>query len=151
MGCIMMRKCHLNTCPVGIATQNPELRKKFSGHPEHVINYLFFVAEEARQLMSDLGFKNFNEMIGRSDRLIMEKAINHWKSDGIDLTSILNPVKKPHDGVETYCTQKQDHGLDSAVDNKLIELSKVEINNLKKFNIKSVSYTHLTLPTKMIV
>ena len=136
MGCIMMRKCHLNTCPVGVATQNPELRKKFSGQPEHVINYLFFVAEEARKLMSNLGFRNFNEMVGRSDKLMMEKAINHWKSDGIDLSSILTPVKKPHSEVGTYCTQSQDHGLDAALDNKLINMSKDAIDHGKKVNIK---------------
>ena len=136
MGCIMMRKCHLNTCPVGVATQNPELRKKFSGQPEHVINYLFFVAEEARKLMSNLGFRNFNEMVGRSDKLMMEKAINHWKSDGIDLSSILTPVKKPHSEVGTYCTQSQDHGLDAALDNKLIKMSKDAIDHGKKVNIK---------------
>ena len=136
MGCIMMRKCHLNTCPVGVATQNPELRKKFSGQPEYVINYLFFVAEEARKLMSNLGFRNFNEMVGRSDKLMMEKAINHWKSDGIDLSSILTPVKKPHSEVGTYCTQFQDHGLDTALDNKLIKMSKDAIDHGKKVNIK---------------
>jgi len=136
MGCIMMRKCHLNTCPVGIATQNPELRKKFTGQPEHVINYLFFIAEEARQLMSKLGFKNFNEMIGRSDKLKMEKSINHWKADGIDLSSILTPIEKPHNDVETYCTQDQDHGLDSALDNKLIELARPAIDKGEKVYIE---------------
>ena len=124
MGCIMMRKCHLNTCPVGIATQNPELRKKFNGLPDYVVNYFFMVAEEARQIMADLGFRNINEMIGRVDALGMQKAIDHWKADGIDLTAILEPIEKPHADVGTYCTRKQDHGLEFALDNKLLELAK---------------------------
>ena len=124
MGCIMMRKCHLNTCPVGIATQNKELRKKFNGSPDYVVNYLFMVAEEARQLMAQLGFRTINEMIGRVDALEMQKAIDHWKADGIDLSSILTPIEKPHADVGTYCTQSQDHGLELALDMKLLELAK---------------------------
>jgi glutamate synthase (NADPH/NADH) large chain len=124
MGCIMMRKCHLNTCPVGIATQNPQLRKKFSGSPEHVVNYLFMVAEEARQIMARLGFRTIDEMVGRVDALEMQEAIDHWKADGIDLSAILTPVEKPHADVGTYCTKKQDHGLDSVLDMKLLELAK---------------------------
>ena len=88
-GCIMMRKCHLNTCPVGVATQDPELRKRFTGKPEHVINYFFFVAEEVRQLMAQLGFRTFNEMVGQMDRLDMRKAIDHWKARGLDYTGML--------------------------------------------------------------
>jgi glutamate synthase (NADPH/NADH) large chain len=91
LGCIMMRKCHLNTCPVGIATQDKVLRKKFTGKPEHVVNYLFMVAEELRSIMADLGFKMLNEMIGRVDMLEMNKAIDHWKQDSIDLGAILTP------------------------------------------------------------
>ena len=124
MGCIMMRKCHLNTCPVGIATQDPALRKKFTGQPEHVVNYLFMVAEEARQIMANLGFRNINEMIGRVDALEMQKAIDHWKADGIDLTAILTPIEKPHADVGTYCTREQNHGLEYALDNQLLELAK---------------------------
>ena len=124
MGCIMMRKCHLNTCPVGIATQNKELRKKFNGSPDNVVNYLFMVAEEARQLMAQLGFRSINEMVGRVDVLEMQKAIDHWKADGIDLSSILTPIEKPHADVGTYCTQSQDHGLDKVLDMKLLELAK---------------------------
>ena len=124
MGCIMMRKCHLNTCPVGIATQDPELRKKFTGNPEHVVNYLFMVAEEARQIMATLGFRTIDEMVGRVDALEMQKAIDHWKADGIDLSSILTPIEKPHADVGTYCTQTQDHGLEFALDNELLRLAK---------------------------
>ena len=129
MGCIMMRKCHLNTCPVGIATQNKELRKKFNGSPDYVVNYLFMVAEEARAIMADLGFRNINEMIGRVDALEMQKAIDHWKADGIDLSSILTPAEKPHPNVGTYCTESQDHGLDEALDMKLLELAKSTLEN----------------------
>ena len=120
LGCIMMRKCHLNTCPVGIATQDPDLRKKFTGKPEHVVNYLFMVAEEARQLMARLGFRSVDEMIGRSDVLQTDAAIRHWKSDGLDLAPILAPATKPHDDVEVRCTIPQDHGLEHALDNTVI-------------------------------
>jgi glutamate synthase (NADPH/NADH) large chain len=123
LGCIMMRKCHLNTCPVGIATQDPELRKKFQGKPEHVVNYLFMVAEDARQIMAQLGFRNMDEMIGRADYLETDDAIRHWKADGLDLTPLLSMARKPHDKVEVRCTTKQDHGLEKALDNRLIELS----------------------------
>ena len=129
MGCIMMRKCHLNTCPVGIATQNKELRKKFNGSPDYVVNYLFMVAEEARAIMADLGFRNINEMIGRVDALEMQKAIDHWKADGIDLSSILTPAEKPHPNVGTYCTESQDHGLDEVLDMKLLDLAKSTLEN----------------------
>ena len=127
MGCIMMRKCHLNTCPVGIATQDPELRKKFGGKPEHVVNYLFMVAEEARQIMAALGFKKFTDMVGRVDMLDMVDAIVHWKAQGIDLTPILTPAKKKNAVTGVYCTRQQDHGLDKALDNRLIELAQPAI------------------------
>ncbi len=117
LGCIMMRKCHLNTCPVGIATQDPVLRKKFNGKPEHVINYLFMVAEECREIMADLGFRTINDMIGRVDCLETDAAINHWKAKGIDLSPMLAPAVKPHKRVGVYCTRKQDHGLELALDN----------------------------------
>jgi glutamate synthase (NADPH/NADH) large chain len=119
-GCIMMRKCHLNTCPVGVATQDEELRKRFTGKPEHVVNYFFFVAEEIRQLMSRLGFRRFDEMIGRMDRLDTRKAVNHWKARGLDYSRILH---MPHagTGVAIFNSERQDHGLDKALDNKLIE------------------------------
>jgi len=127
MGCIMMRKCHLNTCPVGIATQDPELRKKFKGKPEHVVNYLFMVAEEAREIMAALGFRTFKEMIGRVDMLDTADAIVHWKAQGIDLAPILTPAKKKNAVTEVYCTKQQDHGLDKALDNRMIELAQPAI------------------------
>ncbi len=118
-GCIMMRKCHLNTCPVGVATQDPELRKRFTGKPEHVINYFFFVAEEARRLMAKLGFRTMNEMIGQSDRLEMRRAIEHWKAHGLDFSRLL---AKPQVGPEValYNCEAQDHGLEQALDHELI-------------------------------
>jgi glutamate synthase (NADPH/NADH) large chain len=121
LGCIMMRKCHLNTCPVGVATQDPELRKKFTGLPEHVINYFFLVAEECRRLMAELGFRTINEMVGRCDVLEMNDAIDHWKARGLDLTPVLTPAVKPRPGVKVYCTQAQNHALDEVLDNELIE------------------------------
>jgi len=122
-GCIMMRKCHLNTCPVGVATQDPELRKRFTGKPEHVVNYFFFVAEEVRQLMAQLGFRTINEMIGRTDKLDTRRAINHWKASGLDFSKILY-MPTPAPGVALYNCEQQDHGLDKALDNTLIEQSK---------------------------
>jgi glutamate synthase (NADPH/NADH) large chain len=136
MGCIMMRKCHLNTCPVGIATQNKELRKKFNGSPEYVVNYLFMVAEEARQIMADLGFRTINEMVGRVDALEMQEAIDHWKADGIDLSSILTPAEKPHPDTGTYCTESQDHGLEEALDMKLLELAQAALEGSEPVNIE---------------
>ncbi|MGB5502048.1 MAG: glutamate synthase-related protein, partial [Polyangiales bacterium] len=131
MGCIMMRKCHLNTCPVGIATQDPELRKKFKGKPEHVVNYLFMVAEEAREIMASLGFRTFQEMVGRVDKLDMVDALVHWKAQGIDLTPILTKAKKKNAVTDVYCTKQQDHGLDKALDNRLIELAQPAICEAK--------------------
>ncbi len=118
-GCIMMRKCHLNTCPVGVATQDPELRKRFTGKPEHVINFFFFVAEEMRRLMAKLGFRKVDEMIGQSDRLEMRRAISHWKAAGLDYTRLL---RKPEVGPEVaiYNRETQDHGLERALDHELI-------------------------------
>lgn len=123
LGCIMMRKCHLNTCPVGIATQDPELRKKFQGKPEHVVNYLFMVAEEAREIMASLGFRKIEEMVGRVDVLEIDAAVDHWKAQGIDLTPILTPAVKPHENVGTFCQVKQKHGLEDVLDNRLIAQS----------------------------
>ncbi|NEX18731.1 glutamate synthase large subunit [Thiorhodococcus mannitoliphagus] len=118
-GCIMMRKCHLNTCPVGVATQDPELRKRFTGKPEHVINFFFFIAEEVRRLMAKLGFRTMSEMIGQSDRLEMRRAIDHWKAQGLDFSLLL---AKPQVGAEVaiYNCEPQDHGLDKALDHELI-------------------------------
>jgi len=118
-GCIMMRKCHLNTCPVGVATQDPVLRARFTGQPEHVINYFFFVAEELRAIMAEMGFRTLDEMTGRVDRLDMRKAVDHWKAQGVDLSRILHQVAIPADASLRH-TEGQDHGLDAALDRDLI-------------------------------
>jgi glutamate synthase domain-containing protein 3 len=136
LGCIMMRKCHLNTCPVGVATQDPVLRKKFKGKPEHVVNYFFMVAEETRHYMAEMGFRTINDMIGRTDALEINDAVRHWKSDGIDLTPVLTPALKPHEDVEVYCTIKQDHGLDKALDNQLLKLAAAAIERKEKVGIE---------------
>ena len=119
-GCIMMRKCHLNTCPVGVATQDPELRQRFTGKPEHVIQYFFFVAEELRQIMARLGFRTVNAMIGQSDRLEMRRAIDHWKAKGLDFGRLLAKPQVPA-SVALYNCETQDHGLEQALDRALIE------------------------------
>lgn len=136
LGCLMMRKCHLNTCPVGIATQDPELRKKFKGKPENIVNYFFFIAEDLREIMAELGFKTINEMVGRSDALEMSSAIDHWKADGLDLSAILTPAQKKHDDVGTYCTDVQDHALELALDNEIIKLAQLAITKGEKVNIE---------------
>ena len=136
LGCIMMRKCHLNTCPVGIATQDPVLRKKFIGQPEHVVNYLFMVAEEAREIMAELGFRNIAELIGRTDVLETRAAVNHWKADGLDLTPILTPALKTHEDADVFCTTQQDHGLKHVLDHKLIELSQAAIHHGKRVQLE---------------
>ncbi len=119
VGCIMMRKCHLNTCPVGIATQDPELRRRFEGTPDNVINYFFFVAEEMRELMAGLGFRTVDEMIGRTDMLDKRKAVAHWKAHGVDLAKLLHrPAVGPE--IAIYNCESQDHALDKALDNELI-------------------------------
>ncbi len=134
-GCIMMRACHLNTCPVGIATQDPELRKNFKGKPEHVINYMHFVAEELRKIMSDLGFRTVNEMVGQSQKLNMKKAINHFKAKGIDLSKILY---KPNnsDQVDNYNTKIQNHNIENVIDFKILQEVKDSINKKTKINLK---------------
>ena len=119
-GCIMMRKCHLNTCPVGVATQDPELRKLFTGQPEHVINFFTFLAEEVRELMAKMGFRRFEEMIGRRDHLDTQGVIEHWKARNLDLSRILHQLT-PGPGVAISQCEDQDHGLDKALDNMLIE------------------------------
>ena len=136
LGCIMMRKCHLNTCPVGIATQDPELRKKFTGLPEHVVNYLFMVAEEAREHMASLGFRTINDMVGHVECLRPDAAIEHWKADGLDLTPLLAPAEKPHEGVDVYCTVAQDHGLEDALDQELLGLCKDAIENAERVDLE---------------
>ncbi len=121
-GCIMMRKCHLNTCPVGVATQDPELRKKFSGKPEHVVNYFFFIAEEVRQIMAQLGIARFDDLIGRADLLDMRKGITHWKAQGLDFSKLFYQPKETHQQ-PCYHTEEQDHGLEKALDHVLIQKS----------------------------
>jgi glutamate synthase domain-containing protein 3 len=129
MGCIMMRKCHLNTCPVGIATQDKELRKKFEGTAESVVNFFFFVAEEVRQLMARMGFRTFDEMIGKVDRLDTREAVNHYKSKGLDFAKVFfdPPVDR---AISRYHTDGQDHGLEKQIDNQLIELCRPAIEEL---------------------
>jgi len=127
-GCIMMRKCHLNTCPVGVATQDPELRKRFTGQPEHVVNYFFFVAEEVREIMAELGIKKFNDLIGRSDLLDMQTGIDHWKINGLDFTKIFYRPKLA-DEVGTFHQENQDHGLEKALDHELIKQAKHAIES----------------------
>ncbi|MGD2117695.1 MAG: glutamate synthase large subunit [Chromatiales bacterium] len=133
-GCIMMRKCHLNTCPVGVATQDPELRRRFTGKPEHVVNYFFFVAEEVRKLMAKLGFRSMNEMIGQRDRLDVRKALGHWKANGLDFSRLFH---KPEAGPDekVYCSATQDHGLDQALDNELIKQAQPALENGKPVQI----------------
>ncbi|MBX7514098.1 glutamate synthase large subunit [Qipengyuania sp. GH38] len=127
-GCIMMRKCHLNTCPVGVATQDPVLRKRFTGTPEHVINYFFFVAEELRQIMAEMGFRTVEEMVGRVDRVDMRRVRRHWKAHGVDLKRILHEVPL-EEGRSLHHTETQDHGLGAAMDVELIEACKPAIES----------------------
>ncbi len=133
-GCIMMRKCHLNTCPVGVATQDPELRKRFTGKPEHVINYFFFVAEELREIMAKLGVKTYEELVGQSDRLNMRKAIEHWKAKGLDYSNVLFKPEA-EEGVAISCQEDQDHGLEQALDHELIKQAQPALEKGEKVEI----------------
>jgi glutamate synthase (NADPH/NADH) large chain len=148
-GCIMMRKCHLNTCPVGVATQDPELRKRFTGKPEHVVNYFFFVAEEIRALMAQLGFRKFDDMIGQSQYLNMRRAIDHWKAQGLDFSRILHqPEAAP--GVAIYHNETQDHGLDKALDNELIRQAQAALTHKTPVRIeRAVRNTNRTIGTML--
>ena len=130
-GCIMMRKCHLNTCPVGVATQDPELRKRFTGQPEHVVNYFFFVAEEVRGLMAEMGIRRFDDLIGRADLLDMQAGIAHWKASGLDFSKIFH-LPDMDDSVSRRHTESQEHGLQNALDNKLISQAKPALDNGEK-------------------
>lgn len=134
-GCIMMRACHLNTCPVGIATQNPELRKKFKGRPEHVVNYMYFVAQELREIMAKLGFRTINEMVGQVQKLNHNKAIDHYKASGIDLTPILHKVQVTED-VKFYNTTKQDHQLETHLDFQIIKQAHQALFRKQKTNLQ---------------
>ena len=137
-GCIMMRKCHLNTCPVGVATQDPQLRKKFSGKPEHVVNYFFFIAEEVRQIMAQLGIAKFDDLIGRVDLLDTRSGIEHWKAKGLDFSRIFAQPNVPA-SVAKYHTELQDHGLEKSLDKKLIEKSKAAIERGEKVQFIEVA------------
>ncbi|MDX9703536.1 MAG: glutamate synthase large subunit [Candidatus Auribacterota bacterium] len=128
LGCIMMRKCHLNTCPVGVATQDPDLRKKFSGSPDYVVNFMRFIAQELREIMAELGFRTIEEMVGRVDMLEITPAIEHWKARGLDFSKILSPVTLPEGG-SLRCTRKQDHKLEECIDNELIKRVKPALDN----------------------
>ncbi|MDA0836830.1 MAG: glutamate synthase large subunit [Planctomycetota bacterium] len=132
MGCIMMRVCHLDTCPVGVATQNPELRKKFMGKPEYIVNFLTMIAQEMREIMAQLGFRTINEMIGRVDKLRTRQGIDHWKAKGLDYSKILHyPEAPPHVG--RYCQIEQDHGLENSLDNQqLLDLAQPALTNGEK-------------------
>ncbi|MBZ5679822.1 MAG: glutamate synthase large subunit [Acidobacteriia bacterium] len=135
MGCIMMRKCHLNTCSVGIATQDPVLRKQFQGQPEHVINFFFFIAEQVRQYMAQLGFRTVDEMVGRVDLLDIEPAVEHWKARGLDLSAILYNPPVPS-RVARRCVHAQDHGLQQALDHQLLEKARESIETLSPVEIR---------------
>ena len=149
MGCIMMRKCHLNTCPVGVATQDPELRRKFTGQPEHVINFLFFVAEDLRKIMAELGFRTVNEMVGRVDCLVQCEDVTHWKANGIDLSAVLyDPPVPSHVGRRQMI--EQDHGLEKALDYKLIEMAQEALENGTPVSLSMpIRNVHRTLGTML--
>ncbi|MDB6139638.1 MAG: hypothetical protein JWO94_2710 [Verrucomicrobiaceae bacterium] len=136
LGCIMMRVCHLNTCPVGVATQDPLLRKNFTGEPEHAVNFMLFIAQEVRELMAELGFRTINEMVGRTDALEARDAVTHWKAKGIDLSKLLyTPNVGPEIG--RYCTEIQDHGLEKSMDiTKLLDLCEPAIQRGEKVSVK---------------
>jgi len=148
-GCIMMRKCHLNTCPVGVATQDPELRKRFTGQPEHVVNYFFFVAEEVRELMAGMGIRKFEDLIGRADLLDMQQGIEHWKASGLDFSKIFHQPKIDST-VSRRHNELQEHGLERALDNKLIELAKPALEKGEKVVIETpITNTNRTVGTML--
>lgn len=149
MGCIMLRKCHLNTCSVGVATQDPELRKRFTGKPEHVINFLTFIAEELREIMAELGFRKVEDMVGRADMLEAKKAVHHWKAKGLDLSAILH-MPEVSENVAIRNIEGQDHSLEEALDNILIEKARSAIDNGEKVLIEMpVSNTDRTIGTML--
>jgi glutamate synthase (NADPH) large chain len=149
MGCVMMRKCHLNTCSVGIATQDPVLRKQFKGQPEHVINFFFFLAEQVRHYMAQLGFRSFDEMVGRVDMLEVEPAVAHWKAHGLDLSAILYSPPMPS-RVARRCVQAQDHGLTDALDHQILASARAAIDSLVPVEINlAVRNVHRTVGTML--
>jgi len=147
-GCIMMRKCHLNTCPVGVATQDPELRKLFTGKPEHIVNLFRFIAEELREIMAELGFRTINDMVGRSQFLKVRENNTHWKTKTLDLSSILYPVTNPSN-LTLYNSESQDHGMDNIIDWKLLEHAQQALENktpvFGTFKVKNTDRTIGTL------
>jgi glutamate synthase domain-containing protein 3 len=146
-GCIMMRKCHLNTCPVGIATQDPVLRKKFAGSPEHVVNYFFFVAEECRRIMAELGFRTMDEMIGRADMLSFEPVPGHWKAKHLDFSRILHKAKA-WEGSTLHHSKKQDHGIEQALDHVLVEKAKAAVESKQPVRFsQQIRNVHRTVGT----
>lgn len=148
-GCIMMRKCHLNTCPVGVATQDPELRKRFTGQPEHVVNYFFFVAEEVRELMASIGIAKFDDLIGRADLLNMQKGIEHWKIAGLDFSKIFHQPAMPAN-VSRRNNDVQEHGLANALDNQLILQAKTALETGSKVQINMpITNTNRTVGTML--
>ncbi|MDD5299784.1 MAG: glutamate synthase large subunit [Gallionella sp.] len=148
-GCIMMRKCHLNTCPVGVATQDPELRKKFTGQPEHVVNFFFFIAEEVREYMAQLGIRKFDELVGRSDLLGMQHGIAHWKSQGLDFSRVFHQPDMPASVARRH-SEQQDHELEKALDNALIAQAQGALNDRKPVIIESgISNVNRTVGTML--
>jgi glutamate synthase (NADPH/NADH) large chain len=148
-GCIMMRKCHLNTCPVGVATQDPALRKKFTGQPEHVVNYFFFVAEEVRELMAKMGIRKFDDLIGRADLLDMQTGIEHWKLQGLNFSNIFYQPKMDASVARYHC-ETQNHGLEKALDNKLIKEAMPALEKQQKVVINTpISNTNRTVGTML--
>jgi glutamate synthase (NADPH/NADH) large chain len=146
-GCIMMRKCHLNTCPVGVATQDEDLRKRFTGNPDHVVNFFKFLAQDLREIMAELGFRTVNEMVGRVDMLEMRNDITHWKYKNVDLSSIL--YKEDDAGLPVYRTENQDHGIDKQIDWKFIEVAKPALEKGEKvqaqFDVENIDRSIGTL------
>jgi glutamate synthase (NADPH/NADH) large chain len=148
-GCIMMRVCHLDTCPVGVATQNPVLRQRFSGKPEFVVNFFEFIAQEVREIMAELGFRTIEEMVGRSDVLDTAQAVDHWKARGLDLSAILEPARNPY-GQTLHHSVPQDHGLGEALDLRLIEQSRSAIENRLPVRLSStIGNTNRTVGTML--
>ncbi|HEX7629391.1 MAG TPA: glutamate synthase-related protein, partial [Candidatus Methylomirabilis sp.] len=149
LGCVLMRVCHLNTCPVGVATQDPELRKRFTGKPEHVVTFFRFIAEEVREFMAQLGFRTMDEMIGRADRLDMREAISHWKARGLDFSRILYRPEVPPD-VAVRHVRPQDHGLDKALDHQLISLCRDALEHGSPVSLKlPIRNIHRTVGTML--
>ena len=146
-GCVMMRVCHLDTCPVGVATQNKELRSRFSGKAEFVVNFFEFIAQEVREYLAELGFRSIEEAVGRVDRLEPDRAISHWKADGLDLSPLLHIPTSPWEQTR-FCSKEQDHGLANSLDQKLIELAQPALQNKEKVTINTeVRNIHRTVGT----